>query len=62
MVKTYPVLAREVQRDVLKGNILHVDFFAVDMDTKIRADVPIVLVGESPAVAARCGYSHHRTQ
>jgi large subunit ribosomal protein L25 len=49
------VLAREVQRDVLKGTILHVDFFAVDENTPIRADIPIHLVGESPVVASREG-------
>ena len=27
---THTVLARDVQRDVLKGNILHADFFAVE--------------------------------
>jgi len=52
---SYPVLAREVQRDILKGNILHVDFFAVDMDTKIRAEIPLVYEGESPVVIARRG-------
>jgi large subunit ribosomal protein L25 len=51
----HTVLAREVQRDVLKRDILHVDFFAVDATVKIRADIPIHLVGESPAVAAREG-------
>ena len=53
--ETHTVLAREVQRNVLKGSILHVDFFAVDAAVKIRADIPIHLVGESPAVAAREG-------
>lgn len=52
---THIVLAREVQREVLKGTILHVDFFAVDAATKIRADIPIHLVGESPAIVAREG-------
>jgi large subunit ribosomal protein L25 len=49
------VLAREVQRDVLRGDILHVDFFAVDLLVKIKIDVPIHFVGESPAVNARKG-------
>ncbi len=53
--KTYPVIARDVQRDVLKDTILHVDFFAVDETTKIRADIPIRLAGESPQVTARAG-------
>lgn len=53
--KVYPVLARDVQRDVIRGDILHVDFFAVDMQTKIRADIPVVLLNESPIVASRKG-------
>jgi large subunit ribosomal protein L25 len=51
----HTVLAREVQRDVLRGSILHVDFFAVSADTRITADVPVHFVGESPAVTARKG-------
>lgn len=49
------VLAREVQRDVLKGSILHADFFAIDATSKIQADIPVHLVGESPVVASREG-------
>ncbi|NWG15673.1 MAG: 50S ribosomal protein L25 [Chloroflexi bacterium] len=52
---TYTVLAREVQRDILRSDILHVDFFAVDESTKIRVEVPIHFVNESPAVEARLG-------
>ncbi len=51
--KTYRVLARDVQRDIIRGNILHADFFAVDEESKIRVAIPVVLVGESPIVAAR---------
>lgn len=50
-----PVIAREVQRDILRNDILHVDFFAVDMDAKISIDVPIHFINESPAVASRIG-------
>ncbi len=50
-----PVLARDVQRDVLKHTIKHVDFFAVDMAATIVADIPVNLIGESPAVVAREG-------
>jgi large subunit ribosomal protein L25 len=53
--KTTTVLAREVQRDILRGDILHVDFFAVDLTAKITIDVPIHFINESPAVANRLG-------
>lgn len=45
-------LARDIQRDPVRRNYLHVDFFAVKMDQKITARVPVVLEGESPAVEA----------
>ncbi|HCN77176.1 MAG TPA: 50S ribosomal protein L25, partial [Verrucomicrobiales bacterium] len=41
-------LVQEVQHDHLRGGILHVDFHAVAMDEEIHAQVPVVLVGESP--------------
>ncbi len=53
--ETYPSLAREVQRDVVRGDILHVDFLAVDQSQRISVEVPIETVGESPVVAAREG-------
>ncbi|MCY3834212.1 MAG: 50S ribosomal protein L25 [Chloroflexi bacterium] len=52
---SYPSLAREVQRDVVRGDILHVDFLAVDQTQRISVEVPIVMQGESPVVAAREG-------
>ncbi|MBI5670399.1 MAG: 50S ribosomal protein L25 [Chloroflexi bacterium] len=52
---TLVVLAREVQRDVLRADIKHVDFFAVDESTKIRVDVPLHFINESPAVEANLG-------
>jgi len=53
--KTYPSLAREVQRDVVRGDILHVDFLAVDESQRIRVEVPVVMEGGSPVIAAREG-------
>ncbi len=48
--ESYNVLVRDVQRDILKGDVLHVDFYAVAMDTRITTEVPITLIGESQAV------------
>lgn len=53
--KTQTVLTREVQRDVLRGTIMHVDFLAVDASTVVTADIAIHLVGESPAAETRIG-------
>jgi large subunit ribosomal protein L25 len=44
------VLIREIQRDPLGKQLLHVDFYQVRMTEKIKADIPLVLVGEAPAM------------
>jgi large subunit ribosomal protein L25 len=44
------VMVREAQQSVLKGDLLHVDFYQVKMTEVIDVDVPIVLTGEAPAL------------
>ena len=46
---------REVQRHPVTEDVLHVDFMRVDVSRVIRAEVPIVLVGTSPAVRQLSG-------
>jgi large subunit ribosomal protein L25 len=48
--KARPVLVREVQRDPVTGKLLHVDLYQVKMAEKMKVKVPIVLVGEAPAL------------
>jgi large subunit ribosomal protein L25 len=48
--KPRKVITREIQRNPLTGELLHVDFYEVSMEEKIRMEIPIVLVGESPAL------------
>ncbi len=47
---TQLALAREVQREPITGQILHVDLLAVSMTERIRVAVPLSLEGKSPAV------------
>lgn len=47
--ESHTVLVREVQRDVIRRDYLHVDFLNVAMDVRITAEVPIELVGSAPA-------------
>ena len=47
------VMVREIQRDPLTGKLLHVDFYQVRMAEKIKVEVPIVPVGEAPALKSR---------
>jgi large subunit ribosomal protein L25 len=44
------VIFRDVQRDPLNGQLLHADLYQVRMAEKIKLEVPLVLIGESPAV------------
>lgn len=46
----YYSLVREKQRNPLTGMIQHVDFQAVSLTETVRTEVPLRLVGESPAV------------
>lgn len=46
----YPTLVREKQRDFIRNILTHVDFMAVSLKEKLRAEVSIELVGVSPAV------------
>ncbi|MBI2860005.1 MAG: 50S ribosomal protein L25 [Chloroflexi bacterium] len=55
-------IIREIQRHPITGQLLHVDFYAVKRGEKIEADVPIVLVGESPLVKQKaCILTHGLT-
>jgi len=54
-----PTLAREVQRDVIRHNILHVDFLQVVMTEKITAEIPLTLVGHAPGVVEHGGILVH---
>lgn len=44
------VLVHDVQRGAAKGELTHLDFYAIRMDEELRAEVPIHFVGESTAV------------
>lgn len=48
-------LLREIQRDVITGNPIHVDFGEVDMTKKMRVSVTIKLVGEAEGVRTEGG-------
>jgi len=44
------ILIREIQRAEPGGQLLHVDFYQVRKTEKITVNVPIVLIGEAPAL------------
>jgi len=47
------VFVREIQRDAIGRKLLHVDFYQVRKGQKMQVAVPIVLVGESPAMKGK---------
>ncbi|MHB8573079.1 MAG: 50S ribosomal protein L25 [Candidatus Dormibacteria bacterium] len=49
------VLLRELQMDPRRHAPSHVDFYQVNLREKVSADVPVVLIGEAPAVKSRFG-------
>jgi large subunit ribosomal protein L25 len=51
--ETRSVFIKEIQRDPRNGELLHVDLFQVRKAEKIKVDVPIVLVGEAPALKTK---------
>jgi large subunit ribosomal protein L25 len=56
------VLIRDLQFDPRTARPLHADFFAVNLREKLAVDIPVVLVGESPAVTeARVGQLQQTT-
>jgi large subunit ribosomal protein L25 len=53
--QSHTVLAREVQRDAVRREILHVDFFEVDKTTRISTEVPLHVIGTAPAETTKKG-------
>jgi large subunit ribosomal protein L25 len=47
------VFLREIQKDALTRELLHVDFYQIRKGEKMTMDVPIVLVGEAPALKGK---------
>ena len=43
-------MAREIQRDAVRGDILHVDFYAVDRNRPIEVDIPLNVIGQEDIV------------
>ncbi len=55
----YPVIVKDFQMDPIKQRVIHVDFFKVNMNEKVVAEVAMQFVGESPAVKTAGGIVVH---
>jgi large subunit ribosomal protein L25 len=52
-------LLRDVQRDVITGDLLHVDFYRVMMTETITTEIPLLTTGESPVSEQKEGILLH---
>jgi len=48
--KDFMVLINDLSIDPISGKVAHIDFYQPNLKKEIEADVPLVFVGESPAV------------
>jgi len=46
----FPVLIKDIQFNPVFDTIIHADFYLVNMKEKIEAEIPLIFIGESPAV------------
>lgn len=51
----HPVLVRNVQIHPVTDTRLHIDFYQVNLAEKVKVNVPLEVVGESPAVEKKIG-------
>ncbi len=47
------VFIREIQSDPISRQLIHVDFYQVRKGEKIKIEVPVVLIGEAPAMKGK---------
>jgi large subunit ribosomal protein L25 len=57
--KPRTAVVRDFDRDWRRGQLVHVDFYQVRMEEKIRLEIPIVLTGEAPALIAKTNMLDH---
>jgi len=60
--KPRTVVVREFDRDWRRGKLLHVDFYQIKMEEKIKLEVPVVLVGEAPALKSKDNMLEHELE
>lgn len=51
----FPVLVQDIQYEPVTDQMIHVDVMAVDLNKKIRTQIPLVFTGVAPAVKELAG-------
>ncbi|MFH1233850.1 MAG: 50S ribosomal protein L25 [Patescibacteria group bacterium] len=44
------VIVKDLQKDSIRGNVVHVDFYQINMNKQITTEIPLNFVGESSVV------------
>lgn len=57
---TDQVIVREIQRDPVRRDVIHIDFMRIDPTRPIELDVPLVLIGEAKKVTVNGGMIEQR--
>ncbi len=57
--ESYLTIPRELQRNPVRGTLLHVDFLRISRTQVIQVDVPIHIEGDSPGVKEGGVVEHH---
>jgi len=57
--KTVHVIVKAMQRDVMKGTVMHVDFWAVNMRQKVTTTVPVHFEGDAPGLKTGGVFMHN---
>lgn len=51
----HKILIRDIQRDPVRDEILHIDLYKVNMNKEIQTEIPLHFIGISPAVEEKEG-------
>lgn len=55
----HSVMVKEVQRDAVRGSVLHVDFYGISLKEKVHAEVPVLVRGADAVAKAGGIVEHH---
>lgn len=53
--KQKPVMVRDTQVNPISDDLYHIDFYQVNLSEKVKVNVPLEIVGESPAIEKKIG-------
>lgn len=58
--KNRNVVIKNISRHPLKGGLVHVDLYQVNMSHKMTAEIPVMLVGDAPALEYKENFLEHQ--